>query len=569
MSDRPKAGTENDKNAEKNAENSDTAAGPTSRGASLSSRPSLPGLSLREVARELPGEVAIVGDASVRVLGVHHDSRVVAPGDLFVARKGAHADGARFAEEAKRRGAVAILALRGAIDASLGLPLILVDDVADGLAFASAAVYGHPAFSLEIVGITGTNGKTTTTHLVRAAIDGAIGHAACGTIGTVGHRFAGEEIPAAHTTPEADELTRVLAAMRARGATHIAMEASSIALVAGRTRAVRFRVAAFLNLTQDHLDFHGSMEAYGEAKAILFTRYAPGVAVINVDDPFGRTLVDRVRAPLVRVSARLKTSDAEADIAPRTVTMSARGIDALLRTPVGDVRVISRLVGAHNLENIVVTMGIAHALELDLQRAAAGIAREAGAPGRLERCDGDDDDVTVLVDYAHTPDALARVLDSVRAVAGRRVWCVFGCGGDRDPTKRGPMGEAASRRADAVVITSDNPRSEDPAAIAKPIEAAAIAAGLRSIDIVAMARGERGYLVELDRAKAIEGTILEASGGDVVLIAGKGHEDYQIVGTEKRHFDDREEARRALEQRRARGKARETLPSVPGPTGSA
>jgi UDP-N-acetylmuramoyl-L-alanyl-D-glutamate--2,6-diaminopimelate ligase len=508
-------------------------------------------LTLFELARELPGRVEVVGDATVRVTGVHHDSRVVEAGDLFVARRGLVADGARFVEDARGRGAVAVLAERGAIDPAVaGLPVLFVDSAADGLAFAAAAVYGHPAFSLEIVGITGTNGKTTTTHLVRAAIDGALGRAACGTIGTVGHRFAGREIAAAHTTPEADELARVLRAMRARGATHVAMEVSSIALILGRVRAVRFRVAALTNLTQDHLDFHGTMDQYAAAKARLFSDYAPGAAVINVDDAFGRRLVPTIAAPLVRVSARLKMSRDDVDISPVAVTMSAQGIDATLRTPIGDVRVRSRLVGAHNLENLVVTLGIAHALELDLYRAADGIAAEPGAPGRLERVDEEGDDITVLVDYAHTPDALARVLDSVRAVAGRRV----------------PMGAAAAR-ADAVLITSDNPRSEDPAEIVLPIEEGARAAGLAPVALDAMGKGDRGYLVEVDRARAIEGAVLEASSGDVVVIAGKGHEDYQIVGAEKRHFDDREEARRALSVRRRRNTTRATLPSIPGPTG--
>jgi UDP-N-acetylmuramoyl-L-alanyl-D-glutamate--2,6-diaminopimelate ligase len=524
-------------------------------------------LTLSELARELPGRVEVAGDATVRVTGVHHDSRVVEAGDLFVARRGLVADGARFVEDARSRGAVAVLAERGAIDPEVaGLPVMFVDSASDGLAFAAAAVYGHPAFSLEIVGITGTNGKTTTAHLVRAAIDGALGRAACGTIGTVGHRFAGREIAAAHTTPEADELARVLRAMRGRGATHVAMEVSSIALILGRVRAVRFRVAALTNLTQDHLDFHGTMDAYAAAKARLFSDYAPGAAVINVDDAFGRRLVPSIASPLVRVSARLKMSRDDVDISPVAVTMSAQGIDATLRTPIGDVRVRSRLVGAHNLENLVVTMGIAHALELDLYRAADGVAAEPGAPGRLERADEEGDDITVLVDYAHTPDALGRVLDSVRAVAGRRVWCVFGCGGDRDPTKRAPMGEAAAR-ADAVLITSDNPRSEDPAEIVLPIEEGARAAGLAPAALDALGKGDRGYLVELDRARAIEGAVLEASSGDVVVIAGKGHEDYQIVGTEKRHFDDREEARRALAERRRRNTTRATLPSIPGPTG--
>jgi UDP-N-acetylmuramoyl-L-alanyl-D-glutamate--2,6-diaminopimelate ligase len=528
-----------------------------------------PGLTIAELAREIPGGVIVTGDDSVRVHGVKHDSRAVEPGDLFVARRGASADGARFVEDAVARGAAGLLAARGTIPDAIGVPLLEVEDVADGLAYAAASVYGHPAFALEIVGITGTNGKTTTSYLVRAAIDAAEGGAVCGIVGTVGHRFGDWAVGAAHTTPEADELARVLDGMRSRGATHVAMEVSSIALAAGRVRAVRFRVAALTNLTQDHLDFHGSMEEYAEAKALLFTRCAPGAAVVNVDDPFGVLIAARVRAPLVRVSARIATRPGEADIAPRSVTMSAHGIDAVLRTPQGDVPVRSRLVGAHNLENIVVAMGIAHALDLDLARAAAGIGAERGAPGRLERCDDDGDDVIVAVDYAHTPDALARVLESVKSVAGRRVWCVFGCGGDRDASKRAPMGEAVARRADAAIITSDNPRSESPEAIARPIERGARMAGMRELDLATIAKGERGYLLELDRARAIEVAIIEASPGDIVVIAGKGHEDYQIVGAEKRHFDDREEARRALRARRAREAKRGSMPSVPGPTGTA
>ena len=228
------------------------------------------GLTLAQVAREVPGEVSIVGDEDVVVTGVRHDSREVVPGDAFVARKGAHADGARFVRDAKARGAVAVIAAAGTVDAEeVGLPVMLVGDVADGLAFASAAVYGHPAFSLEVVGITGTNGKTTTAHLVRAAVDAALGVPSCGILGTVGHAFGGKTREATHTTPEADELARVLAWMRTEGATHVAMEVSSHALDLGRVRAVRFRVAALTNLTQDHLDFHGSMEKYAASKRTL------------------------------------------------------------------------------------------------------------------------------------------------------------------------------------------------------------------------------------------------------------------------------------------------------------
>jgi UDP-N-acetylmuramoyl-L-alanyl-D-glutamate--2,6-diaminopimelate ligase len=528
------------------------------------------GLTLSELVRELPGQAEVVGDAEVRVTGVHHDSRVVEPGDLFVVRKGAKADGARFAFDAVTRGAAAVMIERGVeLEGEIKVPRVLVDDVAESLAWAAASVYGHPGFGLDVVGITGTNGKTTTTYLVRAAIDAALGAPVCGIVGTVGHRFRDWTVDAAHTTPEADELARVFRGMRKRGATHVAMEVSSIALSAKRVAAVRFHVAALTNLTQDHLDYHGTMDEYAEAKALLFTKYGPSIAVINVDAPFGAQLVSRIRAPLVRVSARLTAKAGEADIAPRAATMSAQGIDAILRTPQGEIHVRSRLVGAHNLENMVVAMGIAHAMDLDLEAAARGIGMEPGAPGRLERCDVDEDDVIVVVDYAHTPDALARVLDSVRAVAGRRVWCVFGCGGDRDPSKRSPMGEAVGRRADVAIITSDNPRSEEPGAIARPIERGARTGGMRELDFAGLAGGDRGYMVELDRARAIELAVSEAYPGDVVLIAGKGHEDYQIIGAEKRHFDDCEEARRALLERRVREAKRASMPSVPGPTGIA
>ncbi|HEY6461529.1 MAG TPA: UDP-N-acetylmuramoyl-L-alanyl-D-glutamate--2,6-diaminopimelate ligase, partial [Polyangiaceae bacterium] len=319
-------------------------------------------------------------------------------------------------------------------------------------------------------------------------------------------------------------------------------------------------------LTQDHLDFHGSMEAYAAAKTRLFTELGPGAAVLNVDDAFGRSLVARAKAPVVRVSARPPAAaraasgagaagagawgaaaDASegnaADVFPLELRLDARGIAATVRTPAGDVPLVSRLVGAHNVENLLLALGIAFSLELDVARAAEALSREPGAPGRLERCDAEGDDVTVLVDYAHTPDALARALDAVRAVATGKVWCVFGCGGDRDPTKRGPMGEAVGRRADVAIVTNDNPRTEDPVVIAE-----AVVAGVR-------ASGAKPQ-VELDRRKAIDLAVRSAGTGDVVLVAGKGHEDYQIVGTVKHPFDDRIETRRALAERgRARGGA--------------
>lgn len=502
----------------------------------------LDGLRLDELTRELPMAAEVVGDAGVRVLGVRHDSRAVQPGDLFVARKGERADGARFVQDAVRRGAAAVLTTREASDAlgPASVPLVLVEDTTTALAYAASAVYGHPSFSLDVVGITGTNGKTTTAHLVRAAVDGALGKPSCGVLGTVGHSFGDWRVDAEHTTPEADEVARTMAAMRARGATHAVMEVSSHALALGRVRAVRFRVAAFTNLTQDHLDFHGSMTEYAAAKALLFTHLGAGGAVLNVDDAFGRELAPRVKAPLVRVSARV---GADADVVPLEAQVDARGIRATVRTPGGEVALASRLVGAHNLENLLLTLGIVHVLELDLTRAAAALSGEAGAPGRLERCDAEGDDVVVLVDYAHTPDALARALDAVRAVSGGKIWCVFGCGGDRDRAKRAPMGDAVARRADHAIVTNDNPRTEDPQAIADAIVEGVRAAG-------------REPVVELDRRKAIDLAVRSAGTGDVVLVAGKGHEDYQIVGAVKHPFDDRIEARRALAERRAaRGSA--------------
>jgi UDP-N-acetylmuramoyl-L-alanyl-D-glutamate--2,6-diaminopimelate ligase len=511
------------------------------------------GLRLDELLREIPASVEIRGDASVRVLGVRQDSRRIRVGDLFVARKGAHVDGLTFLSDAVSRGAAAVLIERSAAAIpELTVPALVTDDVTTALAHASAAVYGQPSQGLDVIGITGTNGKTTTTHLVRAAIDGALRGQRCGIVGTIGHRYADLVLDATHTTPEADELARVLAAMRVRGATHVAMEVSSIALTSARVRAVRFRVAAFTNLTQDHLDFHGTMQAYGDAKAELFTSCAPGSAVVNVDDAFGRALVARVRAPVVRVSARTQATEADADVAPRSATCDASGIQGVVRTPKGDVALRSRLVGTHNLDNLLLALGIVVALDLDVEAAAVALANEPGAPGRLERCDAVGDDISVLVDYAHTPDALARVLDAVRGATAGRVWCVFGCGGDRDSKKRAPMGEAVARRADVAIITNDNPRTEDPEAIAD-----LVVEGARSGKMVALTNltaGGRGYRVELDRARAIESAVLGARPGDLVLVAGKGHEDYQIVGTEKRPFDDRKEARRALTERRARSR---------------
>lgn len=516
-----------------------------SRHAPCRPRAGVPTLALHQLIHEIPDTVLCdpsSGDPCIT--GVHHDSRRVEPGDLFVARAGARAAGERFIADAVARGARAVLLERGSRADTLGVARLEAADVPRALAFAAAAVYGHPTFALEVIGITGTNGKTTTAHLVRAAVDACGGR--CGIVGTLGYRFADLDLPPTHTSPEADELTRIAAAMRARGATHLVAEVSSIALAAKRADAVRFRVAAFTNLTQDHLDYHGTMEAYAEAKARLFIDLAPGAAAINVDDPFGLELVRRVaprggprEVPLARFSAKLGASREDTDVAPVALSVTRAGIQMAARTPRGQVELRSPLLGAHNVSNLLTALSIASLLDLDLAAAAEALSGPIQVPGRLERCDDPAlDDIAVLVDYAHTPDALERVLRSVRGLGRGRTLCVFGCGGDRDPLKRPLMGEVVGRGADVAFVTNDNPRSEDPKAIVDAI-------------LPGLSGGRAAVTVELDRHVAIERAVLEAAPGDVVLIAGKGHEPYQIIGATRLSFDDREEARRALAKRRA------------------
>jgi UDP-N-acetylmuramoyl-L-alanyl-D-glutamate--2,6-diaminopimelate ligase len=511
---------------------------------------------LAEIIREIPGAVIVSGDAAgmLSISGVQQDSRQVLPGDLFVARRGSSVHGGSYIADAVARGARAVLVERGALVDTCGAVRVEADDVPRALAFAAAAAYGHPTFALDVVGITGTNGKTTTAHLVRACIDACGGRA--GIVGTLGYRFADLDLPATHTSPEADQIARIAAAMKDRGASHLVMEVSSIALATARVEAVRFRVAAFTNLTQDHLDYHGSMEAYAEAKARLFVDLAPGAAALNVDDAFGRVLANRVlprsgpaTAPVVRFSARPGISSRDAEVFPVELTQAREGIHLVACTPQGSVQIRSPLLGAHNGSNLLATLAIISLLDLDVQAAARALSERIDVPGRLERCDDPSvDDVVVLVDYAHTPDALLRVLESVKSLTAGRIACVFGCGGDRDPKKRPLMGEAVGGAADLAIVTNDNPRSENPQSIVDAI-------------LPGLSAGRASYRVELDRAKAIELAIAEAAPGDVVLVAGKGHETYQIIGAATLSFDDRAEARRALGRRRARGRKPEPSPS--------
>ena len=386
------------------------------------------------------------------------------------------------------------------------------------------------------MGITGTNGKTTTAWLLEQALRAASVRA--GRLGTLGYSFELDREDSQLTTPEADTISRYLARVRDRGGSHFVAEVSSHALIQNRVDALSFEVAAFCNLSQDHLDFHSTMMEYGEAKARLFLELQPKVSVINVDDNFGQALAERISGRVIRVSSHTPADTALSDaVFPERLTRGAAGIDAQVRVPSGSVRLRSSMVGAHNVENLLMVLGIVDALGVDVSRAALGLAGAKSVPGRLERCDSEEDDLTVLVDYAHTPDALMRALTAAREATTGKLICVFGCGGDRDASKRAPMGEAVGSLADIGIVTNDNPRSENPEEIAE-----AVLSALRS----------RGSVSELclDRAAAISQAISQATPGDCILIAGKGHENYQIIGDQRRHFDDREEARRALVERR-------------------
>ncbi len=467
------------------------------------------------------------------------DSREVVPGTLFFALPGVKADGHAFAAEAARRGAVAVVAERR-VDCAPAL-LLLAPSARRAMAVAAANFHGRPGDALKLAGVTGTNGKTPVTYLVEACARAA--GLPVGVMGTVTHRFPGVVRTAAHTTPESTTIQALLAEMRDAGAKAVVMEVSSHALAQERVAGVHFLVAAFTNLTRDHLDYHGDMEGYFAAKRRLFAEHLAngGTAVVNAQDPFGARLADQL-GPGRRVG-RYGTRAGDA-LRPLELSSGLHGITARLATPAGELSIRSPLVGAHNVENLLCATGIALALGLPLEAIARGLSSSPGAPGRLERIAARG--VNVFVDYAHTDDALSHALDALRALSPRRLLCVFGCGGDRDPGKRPLMGLSAGRRADLAVVTSDNPRTEDPAAIIAEILPGLAQAGASRLDRAAALRGERGFTVEPDRRAAIRLAIEAAREGDAVLVAGKGHEDYQIVGTEKHHLDDREEARAAL-----------------------
>jgi UDP-N-acetylmuramoyl-L-alanyl-D-glutamate--2,6-diaminopimelate ligase len=429
-----------------------------------------------------------------------------------------------------------------------------VANATEALAQLAMNRYGRPSDSLTLIGITGTNGKTTSNFLVETLLEEA--ELRPGLLGTVLYRGPGVNQAAPFTTPTALLLHRTLAELAEHGAKAVAMEVSSHALLLGRLFGVRFRVAAFTNLTQDHLDLHGTMEAYFAAKCQLFHQHLlpaelGGRAVINLDDPWGRRLFATL-SPAQRIGFSLTEP---ADVAVVREKTGVEGISAVFSTPVGEVTLQSPLTGQFNLSNLALSIGIGVALGLSAVQIGRGLSRLSGVPGRLERVPSRRGP-TVLVDYAHTPDALSRVLLTLRPLTTSstkrgRLLVVFGCGGDRDAGKRPLMGRAAAEAADLVIVTSDNPRSENPQGIIDMIVAGVESTGRLTplLDRGQLASSASGYFIEPDRRQAIQSAILAAQPEDLVLLAGKGHEDYQIIGTSKLHFDDREEAQRALQLR--------------------
>jgi UDP-N-acetylmuramoyl-L-alanyl-D-glutamate--2,6-diaminopimelate ligase len=477
------------------------------------------------------------------VRGIKHDSRRCEPGDLFVAVAGASSDGADHIRDAVARGAVAVLAER---PLTASVPVVMTKDALLALSTIARALYDDPSASLKVVGVTGTNGKTTCTYLVEAMLheDGA----KPAVLGTVNFRGPGGILPATHTTPMADDMMRLCRWAVETGASHLVLEVSSHALAMHRADGVHFDVAAFTNLTQDHLDYHGDFAHYEAAKRRLFTDLAPRASVINADDPRGRALADSLKGKQVLRFSK----QAGADIAALSFESKRAGIAAEVQTPLGILNVTSPLLGEHNLENLLLAIGCGVALGLSADTIVAALRKAQGAPGRLERVESPDD-VLVFVDYAHTDDALRRVLSAARKITSGRLIALFGAGGDRDPGKRPLMGKAAAELSDLVVITSDNPRSESPEKIVEMVEAGTRGAGMPKLTAAELAGAQRGYLTEVDRRAAIRLAIESARPGDTVVLAGKGHEKYQIIGTDRHPFDDVVEARTVLGSRAGGG----------------
>jgi len=489
-------------------------------------------LTAADVALHISAELS--GDGGAAVLDVTHDSRQARSGTLFVAIKGATLDGHRFVDEVVRRGAAGIISEQPA-PANFDGAWLRVDRAREALARAAAVINGDPSHQIDLVGITGTNGKTTTTYLCFALAEAEGQKAAMLT--TVEYRIGASSEPAVRTTPEASDTNRFLRRAVDQGCVIAVMEASSQAIDLHRCDGLRFKVAVFTNLTRDHLDYHETMENYFDAKKRLFDGRLgerPGCSVINVDDDWGVRLADELRSAGQRVVTFSQRGDADLTASDVDVSL-IKGTSFALRTSDAEVNITSPLVGRPHVYNMLAATATALELGISLDAITNGLSTCVGAPGRFERVPHNGD-FAVVVDYAHTDDALLNTLKTARDLTGGRIITVFGCGGDRDRSKRIPMGQVAGDHSDVVIVTSDNPRNEDPLSIISEIEK-----GLE--------QAKASYEVISDRRDAINRAIAVARSGDVVIIAGKGHETYQIVGGDKFHFDDREVAADALRRR--------------------
>jgi UDP-N-acetylmuramoyl-L-alanyl-D-glutamate--2,6-diaminopimelate ligase len=488
---------------------------------------------------------AVFGPSDADISGLFYDSREVVPGGAFFALRGAITDGHKYIDQALRQGAVVVV-----FEEEHPLPPevtgVLVEDCRRALALAASAFFRDPTRDMTVLGVTGTNGKTTVTYLLESILRTAGKRPA--VLGTVNYRFGDQILPSKHTTPESVDLLRTIAEFRGAGADALVLEVSSHALEQHRVDGIHFDVGVFTNLTPEHLDYHGDLESYFAAKCRLFDGlgdYGPRLGVVNIDDPCGERLVKQAES---RTTGDLLTCGLSAGAAVRPVRsiLSLSGIEARISSPQGAFDLRSPLLGEFNLHNLLCAAAAALALDIPPESVAQGLNQAPPVPGRLEPV-ANDLGALVLVDYAHTGDALDKVLSTLQDLNPRRLVTIFGCGGDRDRSKRPVMGSVAARRSDLAVLTSDNPRTEDPLVIIEDVRPGLeqVLGGEWSRE-EAGSRSGRGYVVIPDRREAIRFATGLLQAGDLLLVAGKGHEDYQIIGREKFHFDDREELRRAL-----------------------
>lgn len=491
---------------------------------------------LEELAALLP-EARIVGDAQTEITSIERDSRRAREGTLFACIVGAHVDAHSFIPDVARAGARAVLTERASVDVPVGVAVLYVPNLEKALDTIVPFFYDYPACAMRVVGITGTNGKTTTSYLVRAILRHA-GHRV-GLIGTIQAMIEDEVLPTSNTTPDIIVLQQMLAEMRTRGMDTVVMEVSSHALALGRVAGIEFDTAVFTNLTQDHLDFHKTMENYARAKAHLFELVsAPGAkegktAVLNTDDAASETMRAYTRCPIITYGV-----DHPADLTAQDVQLACDGMELTLMH--GGKRLFhlhTGITGLFNVHNVLAAVGASLAEQVAATDIAAALTAFTGVPGRFELV-REGQDFAVIVDYAHTPDGMENVLRTARAVTKGHIIAVFGCGGDRDRTKRPIMGRIGAEMADIAILTSDNPRTEDPAAIVDEVERG-----------VLPVIGDKPYEKIVDRRTAIFHAIGRAQAGDTVVILGKGHETYQILKDGTIHFDDREQAREAIRSR--------------------